>query len=299
LEFGAEKLYLVTAECSFSKFADIGLFDHCPTSQDCAAFLLNFCKIGRRTPARIVVDNGPQFRGREFIEAAEAVLKSDLRFLGTYAHWSAGQIERFNRTILERVRCFIWEFVAEQRAALDDNARIPVSVERVKHWVNKVLLRYNACPRSSGHSPHRTISNYTPWIYAEIREFEPRPVLATVESTPVPRLFKPLIGELWTIRVKPGEEKLWPDVDVPAKLKPAYAVVTILEEIRPGVFKVSLGGKTTTKERSQLHRPLPVPLQNSPGDCEESPESPPSSSSEQRPKRVRRLNPAYYGDEFV
>ena len=72
------------------------------------------------------------------------------------------------------------------------------------------------------------------------------------------------------------------DVDIPAKMKPPHAVVTVLREIRPEVFEVSLGGRTVVKERSQLHRPLPVPIESQ---SQDSPTSISSGQAEQKPKR--------------
>lgn len=113
-----------------------------------------------------------------------------------------------------------------------------------------------------------------------IREFELRPVLA--QSVPVSKKIKPLDGAAWLIKVKQGEENLWPNVD----MRPPYAIVTVLKEIRPAVFEV------------WVHRPLPVSLE-APVPPPDSPASIDSSQPDLKPKRQRKLNPLIFNADFV
>ena len=250
----------------------------------------------------MVVDNGRQFRSRQFLASAEGTLAAQVCFLGTYAHWAAGEIERFHRVINERVRCHIYDFVSLKQAELGSKfgkITIPVSAEWVKTIVNKILLRYNANPRHHGKSPHNQVSSFVPWIYPELRKYRPRspdelePLKNQVASTQQPQ-----VGDKWIMRVKSNEGTIWKNVPVSPKLKPQYDVVTIVNEERPGVFNVKRGNSFFLKERAQRFKLLPSDFDTPQDVLMDSSGSEEDEANQGQRKSSRRKTPKQQFEDF-
>lgn len=102
-QFDCQKRWIVTVIDNYSSWAY-----HCLTSLDAAEFMRDFIRQTGTTPARIVCENRTQFSGAEFVKVV-AEIKAQLIFVGTYAHWAAGKIERWHRVLNERTRAAIFD----------------------------------------------------------------------------------------------------------------------------------------------------------------------------------------------
>ena len=57
-QFGEAKRWLITCIDNSSPFMDARYSSHCPTSSECAEFLLDYVRQAGVTPSRVVCDNG-------------------------------------------------------------------------------------------------------------------------------------------------------------------------------------------------------------------------------------------------
>jgi len=212
-----------------------------------------------------VCDNGRQFTGSAFQETV-ASMKTQLIYVGTYAHWAAGKIERWHRVLNERVRAGIFEYQNGQSAKQTARSRqylgkvsITVSPELVEGIVQKVVDRWNACPRArTGISPHDTLRRYQAWIYPEIRRYQPEKnnIGEQTDQGETSRRTQgdlPEVGEIWTVRIRPTEHPTTADKDLPSKLRPLYRYCEIKAK-RQGRYIVQIDGmqQVTRKELEQL-----------------------------------------------
>lgn len=165
---------------NYSNFVEVKYLSNCPTSQDCAEVLKEFVRQGSASPERIVCDKSTQFESAIFEQAA-AGMKAKLIFVGAYAHWAAAKIERWHRVLNERVRAAIYAYVKARQASKIELSRqyhgqvsVVVDPEVVGDMVEKVVERWNACPRAAtGLSPHDILRRYKPWVNHEIKQYRP------------------------------------------------------------------------------------------------------------------------------
>ena len=269
-QFGGDKVYIVTLMDNFSSLAEAHWMSRCPTGADCREILKKFCNSTLQYVNTVVVDNGTQFTSKEFTSYIREI-RARITYVGTYAHWANGKIERFHRTLNERVRCGIYakmqETLAKKKRSGFNIVSVGIELPEVQRLLETVVRGWNASPRARQQaSPHSLCSTSPDWVYPEIDEYRPKPIAKRSEDQVVSKRFgtdsTPAVGEVWTVRTKPGEHAVLAGEALPPKLKPTHKPGEIVQILDGGRYRVRIGSRidnVVVKERNQLGKRLPKP----------------------------------------
>jgi transposase InsO family protein len=256
---GSRQCYIVTLVDSYSNYVDFKWLYQAPKAEDCADLLTSFCHAVKYCVDSVVVDNGAQFRAQDF-ELAASHIGAKVKFVGMYAHSANGKVERFHRSLNERVRAGIYDRVQAKLSEVQGLGyavdTVGIEADEVERITRKVVLRWNATARANRPSPHSLMSGL---VISEARDEE-----ADGPRYPGDRV--PRVGEYWTIRVAAGEHPVLQGAAISPKLKQQYLSGQVMEVVDRGLYRVRLGGhglqvksRLLIKERMHLIKPLKTP----------------------------------------
>ena len=154
----ADSLYVVTLVDHHTRYAIAHPTFSTPTATDCVRTISALFERFHTAPEVVHTDNGSQFVSLEFHQALTGFQSKHVR-TPVQCSWANGRVERFHRTLNERLRCL-----------LDSSIEIPFSMFQLA--VKKTLTLYNtAVIQRVGTSPHDQVYTFPAWIYPSLRQY--------------------------------------------------------------------------------------------------------------------------------
>jgi transposase InsO family protein len=271
-QFGSNNVYLITLLDSYSNFGKVQWIENCPNSAACIQVLREFCDSLQYYVDTIITDNGKVFTSREFVAYADSI-RARIVYVGTYAHWANGKIERFHRVLNERVRCGIYDEQKKLLASMQASGfridSVQVELVVIRRILDSVVLGWNATPRAQRKSPHSLVLKYPAWIYPQIDAYRPKQLakqfdeLEIVDEPRFPGDKVPQVGEWWSVRVRPGEHPISSSGNqLAVKLQPQNICGEIVAIEDKGRYLLRIGQRRdqlVRKERKQLLKRVDPP----------------------------------------
>jgi transposase InsO family protein len=191
-----DKFYVISLIDRFSRYVLTKSTGNAPLSTDCSELLRATFERFHVCVDFVYTDEGSQFVSAEFTRVA-ADLGCSVITTPVRSSWANGRVERWHRILNDHLRAHLGDGFPAQSFRLFDRA------------VARATLLHNTTRSSrTGDSPHDLVFTFPSWIYPNLKQFRPPPVLPEYLPTLIPvdhplqgaRL--PQVGEIWLYRTQ-------------------------------------------------------------------------------------------------